>query len=162
MNIRKVDPAADAAQIASIYNRYIVNTTVSFETEPLTVEQMRRRVVDIARSYPYYVCEKEGRVVGYAYAHLWKERASYCNTLETTIYLDEARRYEGIGMSLMEHVIRECRKRGFKVLIACVTGENKDSIAFHKKVGFVEASHFHNVGEKFGRLLDVIDLEYQL
>lgn len=159
--IRKVR-IQDAADIVAIYNRYIVDTTVTFETEPLSVDEMQKRITTIASSFPYFVYEFEGRVVGYAYVHLWKERAAYSRTLETTIYLDPDIRHSGIGTKLMHHVIDECRCLDYKVLIACITAENGESLEFHKRLGFVQVSHFHNVGEKFGRLLDVIDMELQL
>lgn len=57
--IRRVTPA-DAPAIADIYNHYVVNTVVSFETEPVTVEAMRRRIGSLSADYPYFVCEEEG------------------------------------------------------------------------------------------------------
>lgn len=160
--IRTVNPTADAPGIADIYNRYIRETTVSFETEPLSAAQMRERIDGIADKYPYYVYETDGTVAGYAYVHPWKERAAYSGTLETTIYLDPSHKHMGIGSKLMKHIADECRRRGYRVLIACITGENTESIAFHKALGFRQASLFHNVGYKLGRLLDVVDMEYQL
>ena len=68
----------------------------------------------------------------------------------------------GIGTELMHELVEECRRRNFHVLIACITGENLASMAFHKRLGFKEVSHFHDVGKKFGRWLDVIDMELQL
>lgn len=159
--VRKVC-TEDAVEIASIYNKYIECTTVSFETEPLTVEQMRQRITDISANFPYYVYENDGRILGYAYAHKWKERAAYSKTLETTIYLDAGAKHSGIGTVLMEKIVEECRREGYKALIACVTGENKESITFHKKIGFKQVSLFSNVGEKFGRMLDVVDFELEL
>lgn len=159
--IRKVN-VDDAADIVGIYNYYIEETTVSFETTPLTVWQMRERIDEISKSFPYYVYEIDGRVAGYAYVHKWKERAAYGKTLETTIYLDRNVKHKGIGTELMKRVVSECRNRGFRVLIACITGENIESIEFHEHLGFSKASLFHNVGEKFGRLLDVVDMQLQL
>ena len=101
-------------------------------------------------------------MVGYAYVHRWKERAAYVHTLETTVYLNPDLRHSGIGTTLMQHVINECRAQNYKVLIACITVDNSDSLEFHKHLGFTQASLFHNVGEKFGRFLDVIDMELQL
>lgn len=152
----------DAADIVNIYNRYIAETTVTFETVTLSIEQMRQRIKDISHHFPYYVYEKEWKVVGYAYVHQWKERAAYSKTLETTIYLSSDVKHAGIGSALMQQIINDCRQLGYKVLIACITGENIESIQFHKKLGFVQASLFHNVGEKFGRWLDVVDMELQL
>lgn len=159
--IRKVK-TDDAADIVEIYNYYIEETTVSFETTPLTVKQMGERITEISRLFPYFVYEIDGRVAGYAYVHKWKERAAYSNTLETTIYLDRNVKHKGIGTELMRRIICECRNCGFRVLIACITGENSESIEFHKSLGFSKASLFHNVGEKFGRFLDVVDMELQL
>ena len=159
--IRKVC-TYDAAEIAAIYNEYIERTTVTFETEPLTTEQMEHRIEKISRDFPYFVYTENGKIVGYAYAHKWRERAAYSGTLETTIYLDFNARHKGIGRFLMQNVINECKAQGFRVLIACITAENHESVNFHKKLGFVQASLFHNVGQKFNRLLDVIDMELQL
>lgn len=159
--VRKVC-ITDAADIVSIYNKYIMDTTVSFETEPLTVEQMMQRITDISRNFPYFVYQSDGRILGYAYVHKWKERAAYCKTLETTIYLDAGAKHSGIGTMLMEKLVNECRQLGYKALIACITGENHESIAFHENIGFKQVSRFRNVGEKFGRMLDVVDFELEL
>ena len=152
--------SSDIPQITELYNWYIVNGVESFETEPLTGEQMRRRAEAIAAEYPYYVAEdEEGRVAGYCYAHPWKERAAYSHTLETTIYLDPAFKRSGVGTALMRLLIADCRRLGCKALIACITGDNAASIAFHRKLGFEQASLFRSVGYKHGRWLDVVDME---
>ena len=160
--IRPVNAATDYAAIADIYNKYIADTTVSFETATLTELQMRQRIESIAKDYPYFVYEDEGKVLGFSYVHRWKERAAYSHTLETTIYLEPDIKHNGVGTALMQHIIEECRKLGIHVLIACITGENTESIEFHRKLGFTKVSHFHNVGKKFGRWLDVVDMEMQL
>jgi len=153
----------DAVAISRIYNHYVEKTTVSFETEPLTEFGMARRIASIASHYPYFVHEDcDGGITGYCYVHQWKERAAYDGAVETTIYLKAGSEACGIGTMLMERLIDECRARGYRVLIACVTAENAASVAFHKKLGFEQVSHFKNVGCKFGRLLDVVDLQYTL
>ena len=160
--IRDVNADNDARQIADIYNKYVLETTVSFETEPITVIQMRERIERIVAKYPYLVYEEKGKVIGYAYVHLWKERVAYSHTVETTIYLAPDCVQRGVGSALMSRLISECRNRHYRMLIACVTGENHRSLAFHQRLGFNVASHFHNVGNKFGRWLDVIDLEMDI
>lgn len=160
--IRPVNPASDADAITAIYNHYIEKTTVSFETDTLSTTQMHKRICNISSEYPYLVCETGGQIVGYAYVHRWKERAAYNLTVETTIYLSSGHKHEGIGTALMRELTARCKAAGYKVLIACITGENTESLDFHRSLGFVQASHFHNVGNKFGRMLDVIDMEMQL
>ena len=154
--------ADDAAAIAAIYNHYVLNTTISFETEALSVESMRARIELYAAECPYFVWEEGGDVLGYAYAHRWKERAAYAHTWEVTIYLCPAACGRGIGTQLMECLISACRAAGCRVLIACITQENTASCAFHRHFGFRQVSHFTQVGCKFGRLLDVVDYQLML
>lgn len=159
--IRKVT-VEDAESIACIYNYYINETTISFETEPLTVHDMKQRIAEISATYPYLVYEKNGKVIGYCYAHAWKERAAYSHTLETTVYLAQESMRKGVGSELMKKLISECRTAGYKSLIACITAENTASCAFHEHLGFTQASRFKAVGQKFGRWLDVVDYELLL
>ena len=150
----------DATAIAGIYNEYVLNSVISFETEPVSVPEMRRRIEEMSARYPYLVCEEAGKVVGYCYAHGWKTRAAYSQTWETTVYVDSAAHGRGIGKELMRRLIEECRRAGAHVLVACITGGNEKSIALHRQLGFRRVSHFSQVGIKFGRWLDVVD--YQL
>ena len=152
----------DADAITAIYNHYVTETTVSFETKPLTVSEMAARIEDIASQYPYCVYEEDGRVLGYCYAHRWKERAAYGCTAETTVYLAPEAIGRGIGRALMTEIIDWCRSLLFKSLIACITAENTASIDFHRSLGFTQVSDFKEVGYKFGRYLDVVDLQLTL
>ena len=153
---------ADAADIAAIYNYYITQTTVTFEVEPLTVNEMLNRICHISRSYPFLVYEVEGEICGYCYAHPWKERKAYGHTLETTIYLSPSYIGQGIGCQLMQELIMKCRQMPCHALIACITAENEGSCAFHERLGFQPVSRFKEVGQKFDRWLDVVDYELLL
>lgn len=156
---RNVTPD-DAGEICRIYNPFITDTTVSFEQEPLSVEAMRQRIIDISSHYPYIVCEVDREIAGYCYVHPWKERAAYGGTMETTIYLDDRYKHQGIAKELMTLLIDRCRHLGYHSLIACITADNEESCHFHARLGFKLVSHFKAVGHKFGRDLDVVD--YQL
>ena len=121
--IRKVD-LEDAKAITAIYNEYVINSTATFETEPVAVEDMRERITQISANFPYFVYEIDNEVVGYCYAHLWKERAAYRYTLETTVYLSTKHIGKGIGRLLMQRLIEKCRESGYHALIACITKGN--------------------------------------
>lgn len=149
----------DAERIASIYNIYVSQTTITFETEPVSTEVMRGRIDAIASAFPYFVYEYSGEVLGYCYAHLWKDKEAYSKTLETTVYVAPEAGHKGIGTQLMNHLIEECRSRGFHALIACITDGNLPSLRLHHHLGFRQVSRFSEVGRKFDRWLDVIDLE---
>ena len=47
---------------------------LTFETLPVLVEVMRGRIASISSAFPYFVYEYDGELIGYCYAHLWKER----------------------------------------------------------------------------------------
>ena len=160
--IREVKPETDAAALAEIYNDYVLNTTISFETEPLNEEQMLKRIAGFAAEYPYLVYEENGVVLGHCYAHRWKERAAYAHTWESTIYLSPPTCGKGVGAALMQELIARCRAAGCRVLIACITQGNERSCRFHESLGFRQVSHFHAVGMKFGKLLDVVDYQLNL
>ena len=100
----------DAKAIVDIYNEYVVNSVATFETEPLRVEEMEGRIAGISASYPYLVYVDQDEVVGYCYAHTWKEKAAYKYTLETTVYLSPRYKGKGIGRQLMERLIEESEK----------------------------------------------------
>ncbi|MDE6096917.1 MAG: GNAT family N-acetyltransferase [Muribaculaceae bacterium] len=158
--VRYVDPERDVEDIARIYGWYVRNTTVTFEFEPLTTEEMLERIRSIASAYPYYVWDECGRVTGYCYAHAWKSFPAYAVTVESTVYVSPEVKGRGIGRMLMERLTEECAARGFVSMIACVTSENEESCRFHERLGFEKVSSFRKVGNKFNRLLDVVD--YQL
>lgn len=161
--IQPIDPARDAEAITSIYRPFVTDTDISFEREdePPTADEMRQRLESFLGEFPGFLWrEPDGTVVGYCYAHPWKERAAYNPTLETTVYINPAYARRGIGRKLMEALIDECRRRGTVSLIACITAGNEASCALHAALGFRQVSYFSAVGRKFGRWLDVVD--YQL
>jgi phosphinothricin acetyltransferase len=149
----------DAVAIAAIYNYYVVHTAITFETELVSEEEMRERIVRISAEYPYFVYEKDGFIVGYSYATLWKKRKAYCRTVESTVYVSPDHMRKGIGTALMNRLAKTLREMQIHAIIACITIPNDESIALHEKLGFTKASHFRQVGWKFERWLDVGDWE---
>ncbi len=149
----------DAASITAIYNKYIKETTATFELEPVDETEMKERIRLINRHYPYLVYEYNNEVIGYCYAHTWKEKAAYIRTAETTVYLHPSYTRKGIGYALMEALIKACKETGIHTLIACITEGNEASISMHKKLGFKQVSGFQEVGYKFGQWLGITDYE---
>ncbi len=159
MTIRRANEQ-DIGQITAIYNHYVLHSTASFETVAVSRQEMARRMDEITRTCDYFVAQDdEGSILGYCYAHPWKERQAYARSYETTVYVHPDRLHEGIGRSLLEKLISACRQRDIHILIACITAENEASIRLHERFGFTRVSLFREVGYKFGRFLDVADLE---
>ena len=92
----------DAEELLNIYAPYVEKTAITFEYEVPSVEEFRKRIRNILKKYPYIVEEKEGEILGYAYAGVFKNRAAYDWAVETTIYVREDQRKSGVGRALYE------------------------------------------------------------
>lgn len=145
----------DAKQICHIYNYYIKETDITFEEEVLAVSDMERRITDVTSSYPWFVYEEDGRILGYAYATRWKSRAAYKYSVESTIYVDRDTYKKGIGSKLYRKLIEELKEQGIHSIIGGVALPNEKSCALHEKLGFKKVAQFPEVGFKFGKWIDV-------
>ncbi len=154
MKIRKA-VRGDAEEICRIYNHYVLNTTVSFETEAVSSEEMQGRIEIVTEKYPWLVCDTGEKLLGYAYATKWKERKAYSSTAECAVYVDKDHHGKGTGSLLYGRLIEQCRTAGLHLLIAGISLPNNASIALHEKLGFSYIGKFSEVGLKFGKYADV-------
>lgn len=152
--IRKVR-IGDAKDICDIYNYYVENTIITFETELITEAEMAKRIGALAQEFPYFVVEVEGRVVGYCYLHDWHTRSAYVTSKEITIYLHRDFTKKGLGVSLYNHLFQEIASSNIHSLIACISLPNEPSVKFHESLGFKQVSHLREIGRKFDQWQDV-------
>lgn len=157
---------ADAAELLEIYRWYVENTAVSFEHSAPSVEEFAVRIRYYRRRYPYLCLTDGEEVVGFAFAHAFRERAAYDYSAETTIYLRHDRRHEGCGTMLYNALIGELARMGITNVYACIAQpEGEDpyltdaSPRFHEKLGFSTCGTFFNCGRKFGRWYTMIWME---
>jgi phosphinothricin acetyltransferase len=151
----------DARRIAAIYNHYVENTAITFEEEPLSVEEMAHRIVEYSKSLPWLVHEEDGRILGYCYASKWHVRSAFRHSAETTIYVDEDAHGRGIGADLYARLIEQAGAKGVHALMAVVTLPNEKSRRLHEKLGFRKMGQLEEVGHKFGLWHDVGYWEYK-
>ncbi|MEO9532652.1 MAG: arsinothricin resistance N-acetyltransferase ArsN1 family B [Crocinitomicaceae bacterium] len=152
--IRKATPA-DAEQIVDIYNYYVKTSTVTFETTLVTVEDFRQRILDILKTYPYLVFEEEGKILGYAYAGIFRTRVAYRFSSEASVYIHKDHFKKGIASQLYTQLLAEMKAQGLKSAIGGITLPNEGSVILHEKFGFKKVAHFEKVGYKFDQWLDV-------
>ena len=146
----------DAEALAAIYAPYVMETTISFEWVPPTADEFRARMASVMCEYPYLVCEREGEIVGYAYAHRAVERYSYRFCAELSVYVRRDARERGIGSLLYRALIALCREVRLQTLFGIVTDPNEPSFRLHEKLGFTRVGHFPHAGQKFDRWIDVV------
>jgi L-amino acid N-acyltransferase YncA len=155
MSIRQAEPS-DALTIAEIYNRYITESLVTFEEEPVTASEMARRMAEVrSASLPWLVEEESGAIRGYAYAHLWRSRSAYRFTVEATVYIAQECVGRGIGSLLYGQLLSMLRAQGVHSVIGGIALPNAASVALNEKFGLRKVAEFHEVGFKFGRWIDV-------
>lgn len=152
----------DAEAICAIYNYYIVNTVISFEETPISVESMKERMAGIISEFPYYVYEEDGKILGYGYATTWKSRSAYKYSVETSIYVNKDSKGLGIGTNLYECLLKELKVRGIHRAIAGISLPNMASVSLHEKIGFKKIAEFTEVGYKFDEWINVGYWEYKL
>ncbi|MGX7092489.1 GNAT family N-acetyltransferase [Hutsoniella sourekii] len=146
----------DLPAIQSIYEPYVLETTVSFEYESPSLDDFANRLQTIQAEYPFLVAQLEDTVVGYAYGHRYQERKAFDYTCEISIYLASSSQGYGIGHSLYQELEKQLKKAGFILLVAAITADNDSSLSFHQRNGFTLAGRLNKVGYKFGRWLDLI------
>lgn len=156
----------DAAILLEIYRPYVENTAISFECEAPSLEEFINRMNKVKQRYPYIVAEKDGEIVGYAYASAFHSRAAFDWCVETTVYVREDQRKSGIGKKLYVELEKLLAKQNVLNLYACIAyTENPDehlnnnSVEFHEHFGYRLIGVFEKCGYKFGCWYDMVWME---
>ena len=152
MNIRPAREA-DFDTIADITNRTIATSAIHFGYEPVPVADL----VALWRGgkYPWLVADRDGVIAGYSKAGLWRERAAYAWTCETTVYLAENERGRGVGRMLYSALLDLLPGLGFHSAIGGITLPNPASVKLHLALGFVSVGIVREAGKKFDAWHDV-------
>jgi len=159
----RVRPAelADMARLTEIYNYYIVNTPVTFDVEPYTVERRETwfEQFGVVGRYRLLVAEGDVGVVGYAGTMRWRPKAAYDTTVETTIYCAPEAVGKGIGRRLYAELFEALRGEDIHRYVAGYTLPNPATAVLHERFGFKVVGVFSEVGRKFGKYWDVCWME---
>jgi len=145
----------DLNAITEIYNEAILTTEASFDIEPKTDAEQRVWFDSHDHKHSILVAELDGIVVGWASLSEWSDRCAYADTAEISLYVKEEFRGKGIGKRLLEEIVREGERAGLHTVVARITEGNRESVHLHESVGFEHIGVMKEVGQKFGRLLDV-------
>jgi len=154
---------ADAAAITQIYAHHVLHGTATYDTKPPPIGAMRDKVEHaLANGWPFLVAEEGGKVVGYAYAMQFRDRAAYAYACENSIYIRADRLGRGIGRQLLTELIARAGAPGFRQMVAVIGGAEPASVALHAGLGFKEVGRLNAVGWKHGRWLDSLYMQRAL
>jgi L-amino acid N-acyltransferase YncA len=155
LSIRDADPSRDAAACAEIYAPHVEGSAVSFDELAPDAAAMRGRMERIVATHAWLVAEREGRVVGYAYAYPFQERPAYRWTVGVSVYVAPGEQGRGLGRALYAALFDRLRERGFRMAHAGITLPNEASVALHESFGFKQIGVNREVGWKHGAWRDV-------
>jgi phosphinothricin acetyltransferase len=141
--------------MAAIYNPFILGTTITFEEEAVTPQEMATRIRAVMPALPWLVIEARGTVAGYAYATPWKTRSAYRRTVESAIYLAPSQAGQGLGTRLYGALLGELQQRGVHAVLGGIALPNEASVALHERLGFEKVGQLRQVGWKLQRWVDV-------
>ncbi|HWI28499.1 MAG TPA: GNAT family N-acetyltransferase [Stellaceae bacterium] len=155
----------DMPEVARLYGHYVETTVYTFEeAAPDAAEMARRWQQTCQAGLPWRIAEsRAGGVLGYAYAGRFRGRSAYRYTVENSIYVAAEQLHRGVGLALMRDLIRECTALGYRQMIAVIgDSANEASIRLHTRLGFRTIGHQVAVGLKFGRWVDVVEMQLAL
>jgi phosphinothricin acetyltransferase len=155
----------DFARITAIYDDAVRNGTASYELEPPTQAEMTVRFETMRTGgYPYLVAERDGAVLGYAYAGPFRPRPAYRFIVEDSVYVAPDAKGRGVGLALMKALIEAVEALGFRQIVAVIGdgGPDSASVRLHEKLGFVHSGRLEGSGYKHGRWLDTTFMQLAL
>lgn len=157
---------SDAQALLNIYSPYVEHTAITFEYDVPSVEEFASRIKNTLQKYPYLVAEKNGRLLGYAYASPFHERPAYDWAVETSIYVDQNIKHQGIGRRLHNALEDALRSQGILNMNACIAYPpeedeylDKNSVEFHTHMGYRLVGEFYKCGYKFHRWYNMVWME---
>ncbi len=154
--VRAAAPS-DLDAITAIYADAVTNGAASYELEPPTKAEMAARYDTLtAGGFPYIVAESSGRVLGYAYAGPFRTRPAYRFIVENSVYVSPDAKGHGIGRLLLESLVAEATRLGFRQMIAVIGDGHarSPSVRLHERLGFRHCGRLEGSGYKHGRWLD--------
>ena len=160
----RASSAADLPHITAIYGWNVLNGTGTFELEAPDLAEMTRRRDDVlSKGLPWLVAERDGQILGYAYANHFRPRRAYRFCLEDSIYLSDAARGQGAGKLLLTELLKQCEALGARQMLAVIgDSANAGSIGVHRSLGFEHTGLLKASGWKFDAWRDVVLMQRAL
>jgi L-amino acid N-acyltransferase YncA len=153
---------SDAPAIQRIYAPYITDSVISFEMTPPDTAEMAQRIGSTIRQFPWLVFERDGDVLGYAYAGTHNPRVAYQWSANVSVYLDARIHRQGVGRALYTTLFDLLRRQRYVNAYAGITLPNEGSVGLHQAMGFVTVAVYPKVGFKFGKWWDTTWLHLRL
>jgi L-amino acid N-acyltransferase YncA len=157
-----IDNAArqDLPQILAIYNEVIRNSTAVYSEEEFTAARGEAWFdAKVGGGFPMIVARDASGIAGFGTFGEFRAWPCYRQTVEHSVHVRVDRRGLGLGRALVVELVARAAAAAKHVMIAGIDADNAVSIKLHRSLGFTQVGHFHEVGFKFGRWLDLVFME---
>ncbi len=153
--------ASDLPLLTEIYNYYILNTSIAFDTEPMTEDDYKPWFEKYSESGPYrlFVAELDGEMIGSAGSRQYRDHPAFIETVEFGIYLNLKAQGKGIGKKLYSALFQALKDEKVHLAVAGVALPNPASVALHKSMGFTEVGVFDQYAQKHGKYISSMWLQ---
>lgn len=161
MLIRKACDS-DIKELLDIYNYEVENGVATLDIQPKNMEQWTcwYKAHNI-NNHPLIVAQADDAIAGYASLSPYREKEAYKSTVELSVYVHNEYRQQGVATMLMDNILKlAAEDERTHMVVSVITSGNEASCKLHQKFGFEFCGTIKEVGEKFGRLLDIDN--YQL
>ena len=153
--------AADLPAVRAIFNDAVATTTAIWSETPRTGDEQAAWFAEkTAGGWPCLVAADGDDVLGYAALGPFRPQPGFRRTGEHAVYVAAAARRRGVGRALVAAIQAAAVGKGGRVVIAAVSGDNPGSLALHAGLGFREVGRLPAVGEKWGRDLDAVLMQW--
>jgi phosphinothricin acetyltransferase len=157
-----IDNAAlsDLPEILAIYNEVIRNSTAVYTEEEFAPARGEAWLEGkMAQRFPMIVTRDASGISGFGTFGEFRAWPCYRHSVEHSVHVRPDRRGQGVGRALVAELLVRAARLNKHVMIAGIDADNAVSIGLHRSLGFTSVGHFHQVGFKFGRWLDLVFME---
>lgn len=145
----------DIQKLLEIYNYYVVNSTATFDLEPLSLKTFEEKLQHIMSDYPCIVFQEDNELLGFAYGSRFRPKPAYNFVVESTVYVKHGVHGKQVGTKLYAELLKRLRDMDLHTVLGVLTIPNEASIKLHEKFGFEQVADLKEVGLKFGKWHDV-------
>jgi L-amino acid N-acyltransferase YncA len=150
----------DLDQILAIYNEVIRNSTAVYSEEEFTPARGEHWFdAKMEHGFPIVVVRDGAGIAGFGTFGEFRAWPCYRHSVEHSVHVRTDRRGQGVGRALVVELLARAAGMHKHVMIAGIDADNAVSIGLHQSLGFTGVGHFHEVGFKFGRWLDLVFMQ---
>jgi len=147
---------SDFEFVKGIYDYYILNTTSTYFTDKISIDELKRFIPLNHEKYKSYLIKVDDAFCGFCYLAQYNKRQAYDRTAEVSLYIHPEFTGKGIGAFVLNHLEEIALQKNISILIGIISGDNDRSIKLFERCGYEKCAHYKQIGEKFNKLLDVV------